>query len=94
MNDKLEQEPQEFEQQEETSETDVEKSDIDVKDAIEEEVRVEEEQVAVLVEQTEHEEKIELADDEAAVGDETVKKEVLEESRSWFKIIWILLYLM
>ena len=52
-----------------------------VKDAIaEEEVQVEEEQVEVLVEQTEHEEKTESADDEAPVCDETVMNEVIEES--------------
>ena len=80
MNDEPEQETQELEKQEETLETDVEKSDIEVKDEIvEEEVRVEE-QVEVMAEQTENEEITEPADDEAHEGDETVKKEVIEES--------------
>ena len=74
MNDEPEQETQELEKQEETHETDVEKSDIEVKDAI-----IEEEQVEVLVEQTGHEEKKDLEDDEEHVGDETAKKEVIEE---------------
>ena len=63
MNDKHEQEAQKLEKQEETNITDVEKSDIEVKDEIAEEaVQVEAEQVEVLVEQTEHEEKIEPAE--------------------------------